>query len=136
VFALLLTGLSGCGYGGPTNPGPGGPTRYDGEWSGTTSQGQPISFTVSANQVVTSLTIGFNFSGCSGVHTVPNANLPIGTAPVSGTGFGYGSGAPDGPNYTQVYGTFSSSTTATGSMIFGGYAGCGNSGGIWNAAKR
>jgi hypothetical protein len=85
---------------------------------------------------VTSLSVGYNFNGCSGVHAVPNANLPIGTAAASGTGFGYGSGSPEHPNFTQIYGTFSSSTRATGSMIFGGYAGCGNSLGIWTAAKR
>jgi len=52
-----------------------------------------------------------------------------------GPGFGYGSGPPDPPNFTQIYGSFSSSTSATGSMIFGAYTGCGNSIGIWSAAK-
>ncbi len=90
---------------------------------------------------MTAITVGYNFNGCSGVNAFSNLNLDIGsppnpTAPSMGPGFGYGSGPPDGPNYTQVYGSFSSTTTATGSVIFGGYPGCGNAGGIWTATKR
>jgi hypothetical protein len=122
-------------------PSPGASPGYDGQWSGTTSQGRPITFAVSSDQKVTAITVGYSFNGCSGVNTFSNLNLDIGNPPnptalSAGPGFGYGSGPPDGPNYTQIYGSFSSNTTATGSMIFGAYAGCGNSGGIWTAARR
>lgn len=124
---------------GPTSA-PGVMANYQGEWNGTTSQGMRISFTVS-DQKVTTISVGYNFNGCNGTNSFPNLNLAIGyppnpTSPYPGPGFGFGSGAPDGPNYTQVYGTFSSGTAATGSMIFGGYSGCGNSLGIWSATKK
>lgn len=123
----------------PTSP-PGVMASYGGEWNGMTSQGMPISFTIS-DQKVTSISVGYNFSGCNGTNLFSNLNLAIGyppnpSAPYPGPGFGFGSGAPDGPNYTQVYGTFSSSTAATGSMIFGAYSGCGNSLGIWSATRK
>ncbi|MGB2713225.1 MAG: hypothetical protein WBC51_03540 [Vicinamibacterales bacterium] len=128
----------------PTNPSP---ARYDGQWRGTTSQGRPISFTVSSDQKVTAMSIGYVFGQCSGVNSFSNLNLDIGLPPTfpgvpraptpyPGPGFGYGSGSPEAPNYTQVYGWFTSSTTASGSMIFGNYTGCGNSFGIWTAEKQ
>jgi hypothetical protein len=139
----LCASLSACGnsISGPTPPTPAASFRYDGEWSGTTSQGRPISLTVSSDQSVTAITVGYSFNGCSGVNTFSNLNLAIGnppnaSSPTLGPGFGYGSGPPDGPHYTQVYGSFTSSTTATGSVIFGDYPGCGNSGAIWSATKR
>jgi hypothetical protein len=139
---LLLAALAGaCSSNGsaPTSP-PGVMASYEGDWSGMTSQGMRISFTVSG-QKVTSINVGYNFSGCNGTNSFPNLNLAIGyppnrTTPYPGPGFGFGSGAPEGPDYTQVSGTFSSSTAATGSMIFGGYSGCGNSLGIWSANKK
>jgi hypothetical protein len=114
--------------------------NYDGEWNGTTSQGMRIGFTVE-DKKVTSISVGYNFNGCNGTNSFPNVNLPIGyppnpASPYPGPGFGFGSGAPDGPNYTQIYGTFSSSAAAAGSMIFGAYAGCGNSLGTWSATRK
>jgi hypothetical protein len=110
-----------------------------GQWKGTTSQGKPLTFTVSLDQKVTAITVGYSFNGCSGLNTFSNLNLDIGNGPnpatTLGPGFGFGSGPPDGPNYTQVYGSFSSNTTATGSVIFGSYPGCGNWGEIWTATR-
>jgi hypothetical protein len=133
--------MSACGNSdsGPTTPSP--EARYDGQWNGTTSQGKPIAFTVGTEQKVTAITVGYGFSGCSGEKTFSGLNLDIGFPPgparvTIGPGFGYGSGPPDGPNYTQVYGSFTSTTTATGSVVFGAYSGCGNAGAIWTAAKR
>ena len=99
--------------------------RYDGEWSGTTSQGRPITFTVSADQKVTAITVGYSFGSCNGTNTFSNLNLDIGTSPIPGApqigpGFGFGSGSPELPNYTQLFGNFSSSTAVTGSVIFCG----------------
>jgi hypothetical protein len=141
ILVLLTGGSSGCGTGtasSPTTPA-GGATRYDGQWKGTTSQGRPITFAVSLEQKVTAITVGYSFNGCSGLNTFSNLNLDIGNTPnpatTLGPGFGFGSGAPDGPNYTQVYGSFSSNTTASGSVVFGAYPGCGNGGGIWTATR-
>ena len=141
IPATLLISSSGCGGSGANNPTtPGGdPARYDGQWKGTTSQARPITFTVSSAQKVTAITVGYSFNGCSGVNTFSNLNLDIGVTPNPATslgpGFGFGSGPPDGANYTQVYGSFRSNTTASGTVIFGGYPGCGNAGGIWTATR-
>jgi hypothetical protein len=137
---VLCTLASACGS-SPTTPSGEGPVTYDGEWSGTTSQGRPISFVISPSQKVTAITVGYNFNGCSGVSTFSNLTLDIGsppnpTAPTLGPGFGFGSGPPDGPNYTQVYGSFTSNVSATGSVVFGGYSGCGNAGAIFSASRR
>ncbi len=139
VLVCLIITPACSGPGTPTSP-PGVMATYQGEWSGMTSQGMRISFTV-ADQKVTSINVGYNFNGCTGTNAFPNLNLVIGyppnpTSPYPGPGFGFGSGAPDGPNYTQVYGTFSSSTAASGSLVFGDYAGCGNSLGIWSASRK
>lgn len=138
-FALL----SACGgsESTPTTPSPGETLRYDGQWSGTTSQGRPITFTVASDQKVTAITVGYGFSGCSGVNTFSGLSLDIGYPPVQtpmtpGPGFGYGSGSPEAANYTQVSGYFTSSTMANGTVVFGGYPGCGNALGIWTATKR
>lgn len=139
LLVAILTGACSSNEGAPTSP-PGVMANYEGEWTGTTSQGMRISFIVS-DKKVTSISVGYNFNGCNGTSSFPNLTLAIGyppnpTSPYPGPGFGFGSGAPDGPNYTQIYGTFSSGNGATGSMIFGDYSGCGNSLGIWSAARK
>jgi hypothetical protein len=138
VLAVWCAAASACGSSSPAAPSSAG---YDGQWSGTTSQGKPITFTVASNQKVTAITVGYAFGVCSGVNTFSGLNLDIGYPPVQpsptpGPGFGYGSGPPDGPNYTQVSGWFTSNTTATGDVVFGGYPACGNAIGIWTATRR
>jgi hypothetical protein len=130
--------MSAC-HKSPTAPG--GSASYEGQWSGTTSQGRPIAFTVSSAQKVTAISIGYSFNGCAGTNTFSNLNLDIGNPPNPGSpslgpSFGYGSGPPDGANYTQILGSFGSTTAATGSMTFGAYSGCGTAIGIWTAARR
>jgi hypothetical protein len=143
LTTALCVFMGACGSGDSrlTTPSPGARPGYDGQWSGTTSQGGPITFTVSSDQKVTAITVGYRFNGCSGANTFSNLNLDIGNppnpnAPTIGPGFGYGSGPPDGPSYTQIYGSFTSNTTATGSVIFGAFPGCGNAVGIWSATRR
>ena len=141
IPATLLISFSGCGgsaENNPTTPG-GDPARYDGQWKGTTSQGRPITFTVSSAQKVTAITVGYSFNGCSGSNTFSNLNLDIGVTPNPATslgpGFGFGSGSPEGSNYTQVYGSFRSNTTASGTVIFGDFTGCGNAIAGWTATR-
>jgi hypothetical protein len=94
---------------------------------------------VSVDQKVTAITVGYSFNGCSGLNTFSNLNLDIGNTPnpatTLGAGFGFGSGPPDAANYTQVYGSFSSNSVATGTVIFGAYSACGNAVGIWTATR-
>jgi hypothetical protein len=131
---------SACGGGTPTAPSPDGPVSYEGQWSGTTAQGRAISFTVSPGPKITALAVGYSFGGCSGTQTFTDLSLDIGSPPNSirpsvGAAFGFGSGPPDGANYTQVYGSFTSSSAATGTVTFLGYA-CGNTVAAWSATKR
>jgi hypothetical protein len=112
---------------------------YAGQWSGTTAAGRPFSFTVSADQNVTDVAVGYGFNGCSGVKTFSGLRLAI-AAPLNptspGPGFGYGSPTLDGTNYTQLTGRFPSDRTATGTAVFIEFPGCGSSVDIWNATRR
>jgi hypothetical protein len=47
-----------------------------GEWEGTTSQGKPIAFTVSQDETVTSITLGYDFNDCSGTRTFAELSIP------------------------------------------------------------
>jgi hypothetical protein len=145
MMVALCAMIPACGNEStPTTPSSG----YEGQWSGTTSQGKSIAFTVSSDQKVTSITVGYGFGTCSGEHRFANLSLEIGVPPIPprgtprgptptpGPGFGYGSGPPDAPNFTQITGWFTSSTTASGIVIFGEYPGCGNAVGIWSADRR
>jgi hypothetical protein len=134
--------LGGC-KDSPTTPTPppGGLAGYAGEWGGTTSQGRPLSFTVSADQKVTAITVDYNFNGCAGVKTFSNLSLDIArptnpNAPVAGPGFGYGTGPPEGGDFTQVVGFFAPNGTVTGSVVFVEYGSCGNAVAIWTATRR
>lgn len=143
LTVALCVAASSC-TSGPSTPSP---VVYDGVWNGTTSQGRSITVIVSSDQKVTSINVEYNFNGCSGSKTFSNLSLTIAKSqpppgnpqapgPFDNPGFGFGSGAPDGADFTQVSGAFTSSQTATGSVVFGGYSGCGNGGAIWTATKR
>jgi hypothetical protein len=125
--------LSACGS-STTHPTP---VTYAGEWAGTTVQGSPITFTVSADEKVTSITIAYNFNGCTGSTTLSNLNIAIGVpGAVTAALADYAAGPPGGPNSTAIHFFFPSTTAANGSVAFINYSGCGNSGGTWSAVKR
>lgn len=133
--------MSACS---PTKPSS---AALDGQWSGTTSQGTPITFTVSSDQKVTAITVGYSFSGCSGVQAFSNLNLdtapmvtcipgPCSSAISSYRAFSYSAGSIDGP-FTTVNGLFTLPTRAEGQAAFRDYPGCGTAVGItWAATKR
>src|SRR5687768_8415135 len=50
----------------PTVPLLGPSSLSVGEWEGKTSQGRPIAFTVSQDEMVTSISLGYEFNDCSG----------------------------------------------------------------------
>jgi hypothetical protein len=72
ALAAMLIGA--CSL--PVAPFAGGGSLSVGEWAGTTSQGMPISFSVSPNETVTAITVGYDFNGCSGSHTFTDLNVP------------------------------------------------------------
>jgi hypothetical protein len=141
VLAIACAFAYACGE---SATAPSAAPGYDGQWSGTTSQGRPIAFTVSSNHV-TAVTVGYSFASCSGSKTFSNVNVEIvdrsgpgpggQPTPNISPGFAYGSGAPDGSS-VQIQGFFRSNTTADGVVVFAEYPGCGDGFGFWTATKR
>lgn len=148
---VTLAGLlaSGCGRGSTSpSPLPSTASLSVGEWHGTTAQGMAITFTVSSDEVLTTLSIGHNFNGCSGMQTF--SSLQIGTAPnvscvpgpCSGTistyrSFNFASGSRvTGPG-TAVVGLFLPGGRAQGTAAFNDLPGCGTVTGVeWAATRR
>lgn len=145
IAIALCASMSACG----TERGPTGPSdaRYQGQWVGTTAHGTPITFTVSPDEKVTAITVGYSFNGCSGTQTYPDLSLetirtvicvPGPCAPdlSSFRSFSYSAGSAGGP-FTLVNGIFPSLTRAEGSVGFRDYPGCGSAIGIaWTATRR
>jgi len=76
LIATSCVLLSGCGAASPTSPGP-LPVGHAGEWSGTTFQDRSILFTVSPEQQVTTISLGYQIDTCSGVDTFSGLNVPF-----------------------------------------------------------
>lgn len=143
AMVALLSVSSSCGDSTPTSPSNVG---YAGQWSGTMLPAGSVSFTVSPEQRVTSITVSYSLSGCSGSTTFDGLALEIATplrppgspsvGPFDNPGFGYASGTPEGPNFISLSGAFTSTDTATGVTIYTDFRGCGNGLAIWNATRR
>jgi hypothetical protein len=141
LYAFLA---AACGSNSPSGPSS---TSYRGEWAGTTSQGSPISFSISPDEKVTSITVGYNFNGCSGSQTFSNLSLdiapnvmcipgPCSADVLSYRAFGFATGSLQGPS-TSVTGLFPSLTTAQGVAGFREYPGCGTASSVpWTAIRR
>jgi hypothetical protein len=84
--------------------------RYNGTWSGTTSQGRPFSFVVT-NNFVTSVAFGFTITGTGGC-TLDDATTHMPNTPVSGNQMLIGR-LNDPPTFAGS-GTFDTGTTASG----------------------
>lgn len=146
VLIIALLASTSCGAASPAAPSIPERSGYTGEWSGATQQGAAMSFTVSAEQKVTGITITYNLNGCSGARTFSGLSLGIDTSsrppnspstgPFDNPRFGYTSGAFDQPNFISVSGAFTSTETATGVTGFIDFFGCGNGVANWNAIRR
>jgi hypothetical protein len=145
VALLLLAAICGqaaCASGPATRPDTLGPT-YAGAWMGTTSEGTAIAFDVSDGNIVTHITIGRDDRGCRDALTFPSLSLTIGESnlpgrvPISSSpGFGFGWVSPEGPNFVQVVGQFSSTQSAQGTATFLIFERCGNTVASWTATRR
>jgi hypothetical protein len=118
-----------------------------GEWEGTTTQGKPISFTVSRDEKLTSLIVGYEFNGCSGTREffqlkVPTApDLTCIPGPCSYTaatyrGFGFSDGQLAGEPSTQINGVFLPRNQAKGQAVFRNFPNCGSATVQWTATRR
>jgi hypothetical protein len=141
LFLIGMWSTTACSSGGVTAPGEVERT-YTGKWTGATSQGTAITFSVSAANIVTSITIAHNFNGCRDSQTFSGLSLGIGHSGLHGRtptpanpGFGFGSGSPEAPNFVQVTGQFTSSQAANGTVAFLNFD-CGNSVAQWQATNR
>jgi hypothetical protein len=132
----------------PAVPVFGGPSSLSvGVWEGTTSQGKPITFTVSKDEKVTSITLGYDFNDCSGTREF--GDLSIATAPdltcipgpcsrtlATYRHFGFYEGTVPGTPYTQINGVFLPRNQAKGQAIFRDYPACGTATVQWTATRR
>jgi hypothetical protein len=119
-----------------------------GEWSGTTSQGMPIAFTVSSDETVTAITIGYDFNECSGSSAYSDLNVPTAPqvtcipGPCSGVvtsyrAFAYLNGSFGSGPVTQINGLFLPGNQARGQVTFTDYPSCGTAPPAeWTARKR
>ena len=142
-FAAVFA--SGCAN-GPASPSPS--SLSVGQWSGSTDQGMPITFTVSSDEVLTTLVVGYSFNSCSGTQTFSDLNVPTRPdvvcipGPCSGTistyrAFAYSSGSVGTGPSTAVNGLFLLGGRAQGQASFRDYPGCGTAAGVaWTATRR
>lgn len=114
--------------------------NLSGEWIGSVgpSGDTPMSFTVSREQRVTSLTIEHTLDRCKVTAAFTNLQLTIETHYFGSRselpGFFLGSAPP--PNMIEVRGEFRTKTHANGSVSFVNYGGCGSGATTWRALRR
>jgi hypothetical protein len=119
------------------------PPGYVGEWTGTTTEGTPVQFSVSPGDYVTSFVLTYNFSAaCSGTLTNTDLGVPIhyldppGPPPYDQPGFTFGTN--DGTSATAIGGHFSPDRrSASGQFVLVRYGACGDVAlGKWSARRR
>ena len=141
LVASLSALVAACGH--PTNSSP----TYAGDWTGTTDQGRPISFTISSSETVTTITVGHSFNSCSGSQTFSDLNVSIAPnvqcipGPCSGSlasyrAIHYGSGNLLGGAATSINGVFLSHDRVEGQVMFSNLPVCGSATASWAAIKK
>lgn len=134
--------VTACGSTRPSS------TSLEGQWSGTTAQGTPITFTVSADQKVTAITVAYRFGGCAGTQTFDNLNLetapnvvcvpgPCSPSITSYRAFNYSTARSLEEPSTSLNALFITTGSAEGQVGFRNFPDCGSATGVsWTAAKR
>lgn len=153
-FAILVASSTGCTHvlGSQIVRSPVAPFNRNqslsvGEWSGTTSQGMPIAFTVSDDEILTKMTIGHDFNGCmdtesfEDVQTPTTSNLTCIPGPCPNTAASYRSlvfvsGSDGHDRHIQVNGVFLPFGEARGQAVFSNFPACGSATAEWTATRR
>lgn len=132
VVTMILVSAA-CGSDGPTGP----TNHFAGEWRGTTSQGQQISFTVSSDNRLVRLSVGYAFAICQGRETFDNLDVAIDSSnPSRAAGFTLGAPVSVGTNSLFVLAALSrDGLTASGNATFRNYPGCADSNATWGATR-
>ena len=131
-FAAGLAILIWCAC-APARPTP---LNFSGDWSGTTSQNQPITFTVSGDLRVTTITLGYNFGGCSGTLTMPADAPLLNTTATASAAVIYTPQGATGPGRATVRFVFTSIASANGTIEFADFPTCGSATANWTATKH
>ena len=142
-----LVGLLAAACGGqPTSPSTS--SLSAGQWTGTTTQGTAISFTVSSDEFLTSLSVGHNFNGCTGMQTFSNLHVattpdvvcipgPCSSTITTSRRLSFRDGTPGAGPSTAVNGLFLPGGRAQGVAAFHDFPGCGTVTGVeWTATRR
>ena len=117
VVALLpFVVLIACG---DTSAAP-SPLGHAGQWSGTTYQGHFFSFTVSPDQRVTIISIGYTLGACSGFETFSDVERQIHPSPPR---FDYSAVVPD-QRVLTIQVTFVDHGAAEGTVVIAGPPAC------------
>ena len=143
AFAAVLAAACSSS---PMSPSPS--SLSAGQWTGTTAQGASIAFTVSSDEILRTIAVGYAFNGCSGTQTFADLNVPTAPdvtcipGPCSGgistyRAFGYSSrSAGTGPS-TAIIGLFLPGDRAQGQVSFQDLPGCGTAAGVeWTATRQ
>lgn len=134
LIATSCVLVSGCGAASPTSPGPVAVGQAGG-WSGTTFQGRPISFTVSPEQQVTTISLGYQIDTCSGVDTFSDLKVPFAAGVPA---FQFAAELPD-KRQVGIQGYLMPDASVWGTLIVYGPPSCGPSetvAGVFTARRR
>jgi hypothetical protein len=133
LIAMVSILLAAC-ENGPSAPTAAG---HAGEWSGTTSQGSPITFSVSSSEKLRKISVGYSFNGCSGSSSLaPGVQLERLLEPVDVALVDFESAPPGTPNRMLFHFLFTSGTNASGMVTFADFIGCGTVNSTWTATRR
>jgi hypothetical protein len=113
-----------------------------------TAQGAAITFSVSSDEILTTISVGYNFNGCSGTQVFSDLSVPTAPnvtcipGPCSGTissyrAFAYSNGTFGSGPGTTLNGLFLPGGRAQGLVTFQDYPGCGTAASVeWAATRR
>ena len=119
-----------------------------GRWRGTTAQGEAITLDVSSDEILKTISVGYNFNSCSGTQVFSDLNISTVSdvtcipGPCSGTissyrAFAYSNGAFGSGPSTIVNGLFLPGGRAQGVVSFRDYPGCGSAASVeWTATRN